>query len=217
MKRNRFWVVTVALAVLFTNGLFFGGMAPLAHAQTPAETQPVDELFFYDKPAVTQYQFDLFASFAKTKKGQLGSYYTEMDPTLASRVENIKRAVDKIDGVVINPGESFSYNETVGNSNLPEDGWLPAGVIMNGAMTDGYGGGICQVSTTLFNAVDQAGLTIVERHSHSLHVKYAPPGRDATVAYGVLDFVFSNPLDHPVKIKAKVYDDSYVLVRIMKA
>ncbi|MET3288968.1 UNVERIFIED_CONTAM: vancomycin resistance protein VanW [Brevibacillus sp. OAP136] len=213
MNRNRFWMVTAALAVLFTNGVFFGGAMSFAHAQT----QPISEPFFFDKPAVTQHQFDLFQNFLKPKKGQLGSYYTGMDPTNVNRVANIKRAVDKIDNVVIQPGGKFSYNDTVGNANLPEDGWLTAGVIMNGALSEGYGGGICQVSSTLFNAVDQAGLTVVERHSHSLPTKYVPAGRDATVAYGTLDFVFSNSFDYPVKIKAKVYDDSYVLVRILKA
>lgn len=213
MNRNRFWLVTAALAVLFTNGIFMVGQDQYVSAQT----QPVEQPVFYDKPALTKHQMKLIATFTKKKNGQLGSYYTEMNPTLVNRVANIKKAVDMIDGQTLKPGELFSYNATVGNSNLPENGWLQAGVIVNGSLVEGYGGGICQVSSTLFNAVDKAGLTIVERHSHSLPIKYVPSGRDATVAYGILDFVFRNSLDHPVKIKAKVYDDTFVLIRIVKA
>ncbi|WP_370646649.1 VanW family protein [Brevibacillus sp. AF8] len=111
----------------------------------------------------------------------------------------------------------FSFNEIVGNSNLPVDGWQQAGVIQNGQLVDDYGGGVCQVSSTLYNAVAEAGMIMVERHNHSKSVRYVPVGQDATVAYGYKDFKFTNLYDFPVKIKAKSYDDEHVVIAIIRA
>lgn len=146
----------------------------------------------------------------------VGLYYTSMAGSSESRIHNIKKAMRKINGEKIKPGEEFSYNKEVGNSNLAEDGWKEAHVIQNGQLTEGYGGGICQVSSTLFNAVMEAQLSIVERHSHSKTVGYVPVGQDATVAYGLLDFRFSNPYYYTLKIKAKTYDDTEVVIAILK-
>ncbi|MEJ8544727.1 VanW family protein [Brevibacillus borstelensis] len=146
----------------------------------------------------------------------VGLYYTSMAGSSESRIHNIKKAVRRINGEKIEPGEEFSYNKEVGNSNLAEEGWKEAHVIVNGQLTDGYGGGICQVSSTLYNAVMEAQLPIVERHSHSKKVGYVPVGQDATVAFGLLDFRFANPYDYTLKIKAKTYDDTDVVIAILK-
>lgn len=147
----------------------------------------------------------------------LGFYYTSMEGSSEGRIHNIEKAVRRINGEKINPNQIFSYNQEVGNANLEDEGWKQAGVIMNGQLVDGFGGGICQVSSTLYNAVLEAGLTVVERHSHSKTVGYVPVGQDATVAYGLLDFQFANPFDFPVKIKAKTYDDKHVVIAIVRA
>lgn len=89
------------------------------------------------------------------------------------------------------------------NSNLAEDGWLKAGVISNGQLVDDYGGGICQVSSTLYNATVEAGMAVVEPHTHSKTVGYVPVGMNATIAYGYMDFQFVNPYDFEVKYKSE--------------
>ena len=99
------------------------------------------------------------------------------------------------------PGESFSYNGKLGNTTK-EKGYKEGGAYVGGKVVQAYGGGICQVSTTLYNAVLYANLEIVERHNHSYAVNYVPAGRDATVAYGGKDFKFKNNRSYPVKIVA---------------
>lgn len=147
----------------------------------------------------------------------IGFYHTTMQTSSDARKHNIKKAMEKINNEKIQPQGIFSYNKEVGNANLEEDGWKKAGVILNGQLTDDYGGGICQVSSTLYNATEEAKMTMVEHHNHSKTVGYVPAGKDATVAYGVLDFQFSNPYDFPVKIKAKTYDEKHVVVAIVRA
>ncbi|WP_238933638.1 VanW family protein [Brevibacillus choshinensis] len=147
----------------------------------------------------------------------LGFYYTTMKGSSDARVHNIKKAAKRLNGEMLDPHETFSYNQTVGNSNLADEGWRQAGVIVGGQLVDGYGGGICQVSSTLFNAVTDAKMTVTERHSHSKRVGYVPVGMDATVAYGFMDLQFVNPFDFQVKIKAKVYDGDKVVIAIVRA
>lgn len=178
--------------------------APLASAAQPtAAVQGFDRQELIEKLDVKE-------------KDVIGLYYTSMEGSPENRIHNIKKAVKKINGEKVKPGEFFSFNQEVGNSNLAEDGWKEANVIADGQLTQGYGGGICQVSSTLFNAVQEAQLTIEERHSHSKTVGYVPVGQDATIAYGLLDFRFSNPFDHSLKIKAKTYDDTDVVIAILK-
>ncbi|WP_312108429.1 VanW family protein [Brevibacillus reuszeri] len=150
-------------------------------------------------------------------KDVLGFYHTTMDTSSEARRYNIEKAMRKINNEIIEPNAVFSYNKEVGNANLEEDGWQKAGVILNGQLTDDYGGGICQVSSTLYNATEEAQMTIVERHHHSKSVGYVPAGQDATVAYGYLDFQFSNPYDFPVKLKAKTFDEKHVVIAIIRA
>ncbi|MFD2371673.1 VanW family protein [Brevibacillus sp. GCM10020057] len=147
----------------------------------------------------------------------LGFFHTSMEGSTDERIHNIKKAMKKMNGTKLAPHAVFSYNETIGNSNIAEDGWEKAGVIAGGQLTEGYGGGICQVSSTLYNAAEEAGMTVLERHAHSKTVGYVPAGMDATVAYGYLDFRFANPYDFPVKIKAKTYGDKHVVVAIVRA
>lgn len=201
MKRFRSWTICMMFALVLT-GLF----TPVsAFANTEESVSPVELREKYiDK-------MDL------KSEDVLGFYHTSMEGSSEGRMSNIEKAMKKINGEKIKPNEVFSYNEEVGNSNIAEDGWEKAGVILNGHLVDDYGGGICQVSSTLYNAAAEAGLTMVERHTHSKNVGYVPVGQDATVAYGLLDFKFQNPFDYPVKIKAKTYDDNHVVIAIVRA
>lgn len=132
----------------------------------------------------------------------LGSYYTFIAGSYA-RFNNIALASKAINNTIVWPGEIFSFNDTVG-PRTPERGYMPAPVIIMGSMNLDYGGGVCQVSSTLYNAVSKAGLKIVERHMHSKPIHYVPSGMDATVDYGSLDLKFENDTEGPVIIKSAV-------------
>lgn len=132
----------------------------------------------------------------------LTGYRTSFDPALANRSANVALAARLIDGYVLRPGEEFSFNEVVG-PRLHETGFLEAPEIVGEEFVEGVGGGICQVSSTLYNAALYADLEITERYRHSVPLGYVPPGRDATLYYGVMDFRFKNSLDQPVIIRAE--------------
>lgn len=117
----------------------------------------------------------------------------------ASRVENINIACGAINGVVLLSGGSFSFNDTVGRRS-EENGYGDAPVLVNGHKEQGCGGGVCQVSSTLYMAALDAGMTIDERHKHSESVAYAPDGNDATVVFGEKDLCFTNGLAAPVTL-----------------
>ncbi|HHV98357.1 MAG TPA: VanW family protein [Clostridiaceae bacterium] len=121
-----------------------------------------------------------------------------------SRLNNIDLAAEKIDKKVINPGEEFSFNAVVGR-RTEEKGYEEAPIIVkteNGPKKDyDIGGGICQISTTLYNAAEEAGLKITERHVHSKDVGYVERGEDATVSYGTMDFKFVNTRKKPIVIR----------------
>lgn len=131
---------------------------------------------------------------------KLSSYTTKYNAGQRARTNNVSLAAKTINNYVVKPGETFSYNKVVGRRD-PSRGYKEAPIFVGGAVEPGMGGGVCQVSTTLYNAVLLADLTVVERHPHSKIVAYAPAGRDATVAYGSLDFKFRNNYTHPVTIK----------------
>ncbi len=116
------------------------------------------------------------------------------------RHSNISLASSAVNNTVVWPGEVFSFNETVG-PRTPERGYLPAPVILMGGGGMDFGGGVCQVSSTIYNAALSSGLRIVERHPHSRPVRYVPAGRDATVNYGYLDLKVLNNRPEPVIIK----------------
>ena len=121
-----------------------------------------------------------------------------------NRNVNLEIAAKKIDGVIVKPGEHFSFNKVVG-SRTKANGFKDAGVIQSGRVIPGIGGGICQVSTTLYRAALLSGLKITERHNHSIYdgIEYADRGLDAAVAWGYKDFKFVNSLKTPILIYAK--------------
>ncbi|MCR6545526.1 VanW family protein [Dehalobacterium formicoaceticum] len=146
---------------------------------------------------------DMIAKERAKMPQKIGSFSTNFNASDKERTQNLKLAAQAIHNIELSPGKRFSFNETVG-PRTPQRGYEKAGVFVNKELVDGYGGGICQVSSTLYNAVQNAGLSIVERHSHSLPVSYVPKGKDATVSYGALDFKFKNNLETPVSLKTRV-------------
>lgn len=130
----------------------------------------------------------------------LAKYETEFNEQNINRSENIKLAVAKINGTVILPEKVFSYNDIVGN-RTEEAGFKYAPMYQGGRLVEGIGGGICQVSTTLYNASLYANLEIVERKNHQFLPGYIQVGRDATVADGYIDFKFKNTRKYPIKIE----------------
>ncbi|MCM3628630.1 VanW family protein [Paenibacillus glycanilyticus] len=138
---------------------------------------------------------------ASIKEKAIGHYVTYYNSNNKNRSHNISLAAKAISNAVVFPGETFSFNRTVGQRTM-EKGYLSAPVIVRGELSEGVGGGICQVSSTLYNAIDSAGLKIVQRYSHSRHVPYVMPGRDATVSWDGPDFVFQNQYNQPILIRA---------------
>lgn len=128
--------------------------------------------------------------------------------TSNSRNHNIRITCEKIDGMILQPGDSFSYNGTVGQ-RTPENGYQLAGVIYNGETQEDYGGGICQLSSMMYQAVVKANLQVDERHPHTWPSSYTTVGTDAAVDWGSLDFKFTNNSEYPVVIHAYYNNDEY--------
>jgi vancomycin resistance protein YoaR len=147
---------------------------------------------------------------AHIKTQQIGQYITYFNSKNKSRSNNIELASKALDSHVVFPGETFSFNQVVGNRTIAK-GYMRAPIIVRGELSEGIGGGICQVSSTLFNAVDRAGLKIVQRYSHSKRVPYVPSGRDATVSWYGPDFQFKNQYNQPILIRAKRYGGSMMV------
>jgi len=140
---------------------------------------------------------ELYAAQAGTELGK----YTTMYNTVESRATNIEVSASRINGVVLEPGQSFSFSKTV----LPRtraNGYVQGPVIIGGRIVDGMGGGICQVSSTLYAAMTYAGIPATERYPHSLNMDYVPRGLDATIASPYKDLKFTNTLDYPIQITA---------------
>lgn len=127
----------------------------------------------------------------------LGSYETPLDPEEYNRNHNIKLAAAAVEGLILEPGEVFSFNKSVGPITK-DSGFLEAMVIQNRKFVPGIGGGICQLATTLYQVALRAELEIVERASHSRPVYYVPLGQDAAVASGLLDLKIRNNRDFPI-------------------
>jgi len=132
---------------------------------------------------------------------QLATFTTRFDASDTNRTTNLVLACQKINGKVVLAGETFSYNKTLGPRTAAA-GYKNAKIYEAGAVVDGLGGGICQISSTLYNSVLKANLEIVERRNHQFVTSYVPAGRDATVVYGMTDFKFKNTRKYPVRITA---------------
>lgn len=130
---------------------------------------------------------------------KLAGYTTYFDPGQSARANNLEIALRYLNEKVVMPGETFSYNDTIGDTTAAK-GYKPAATFKGGTVVNEMGGGICQTTSTLYNVVLMANLEIVERHQHGLPVGYVPPSRDATVYSPTLDFKFKNNRNYPIKI-----------------
>lgn len=134
---------------------------------------------------------------------ELSRFSTNYAASNTNRTTNLVLAAGKINGTVLMPGETFSYNQVVGERTIAA-GYKEAPIYVSGRVEDGLGGGICQITTTLYNAVVYANLEIVERTNHQFVPSYVGAGRDATVVYGAIDFKFKNNRNYPIKIVCSV-------------
>ncbi len=157
------------------------------------------ELDFVEEiPAITK-------EYNQNNTQKIASFTTNVADSTGGRKRNVKRALDKFNGFVLKPNEQVSFNEIIGDHTI-ENGYEIATIIYNGEYTDGIGGGICQASSTLYNALLLSGVEIVEVHKHSLPVKYVPLALDAMVAEHTADLKFVNHGEYPIYISS--YADS---------
>ncbi len=151
----------------------------------------------------------------QTKEKEIAKFSTDILVDDNKRDNNLELTASKINNTIVKNGESFSFNDVVGNPT-PDKGYKKAGIIVDGKKEKGYGGGNCQISTTLYDAVLKVdGLKVTERHEHGKDVGYVEEGKDATVVYDELDLKFENNTGYDIKIKAEVTSKE-VIVRIMK-
>lgn len=148
--------------------------------------------YIEEVPAITkEYNENL------TKK--ISSFTTNVADSTGGRKHNVKRALDQFNGFILNPNEEVSFNEIIGEHTI-ENGYKTATIIYNGEFTDGIGGGICQASSTLYNALLLGGVEITEVHKHSLPVRYVPLALDAMVSEHTADLKFKNVSEYPIYI-----------------
>lgn len=148
---------------------------------------------------------------AQTEKERvIGSYATPLEGRMRNQRHNAELAMKNVVGEIIPPGATFSFCEAAGTWTH-DRGYAKAPVSFNGQLIDSWGGGVCQASTTLYNAALMAGMEIVERHRHRFAPSYVPPGRDAAVAYPRLDLKFRNPYPFPVQIRGEIVSNRIVM------
>ncbi len=143
----------------------------------------------------------------------LGSYTSAYNMGLVNRTKNVTLAANFVNGTIVMPGKRFSYNSVVGKRTA-ERGFVEATVYTGEGTEEGLGGGICQVSSTVYCAQLRANLKTIARKNHSYTVAYVPLGQDATVVYGAIDYIFENDTNYPIKIQAYA-NGGYLTVKIM--
>ena len=160
-------------------------------AKHSSATINLDGYFLQTPPAITTSHLEAIDTL-------VASYSTEFT-TGTGNATNITLASQHINGILLQPGDVFSFNDVLGNTTL-EKGYTYAPVIVNAKLVQGVGGGVCQVSSTLYNAVLMLGLTPIERQPHSKPSSYVPLGQDATIDWGNIDFKFKNTFNYPLYI-----------------
>lgn len=163
------------------------------NSQLSEEVVQVEAPLEVTKPAIDKAQLE------KMNK-KISSHTTNFSSSNANRINNIELATKAINGTILMPGETFSFNEVVGERTRAR-GYKDAGVIIGDSIQSGLGGGICQVSSTLYNAILKTGIKSTERRNHTLLLSYVPMGLDATVDWGNIDYKFTNTLNYPIYIE----------------
>ena len=180
--------------------------ARAAYNKTPDEIVKIPLTITEPKVYTKHLEVNLF-------KYCLAEVETHFSPKKVARTANVRLAAKLVNGTILNPGEEFSYNKVVGPRTAAR-GFKEAGVFANGEVVDGIGGGICQVSSTIYMAALRANMKITERKNHAFYVDYTPKGEDATVVYGSIDFRFKNTSAYPIKIVA-TSKNNYIRIQIM--
>lgn len=151
----------------------------------------------------------------KVTEEEISSYSTKLGGSTENRLTNIRITCGKLNGTVVSAGDTFSFCNLVGPSTA-EEGYKEATVIVDGEKVQALGGGNCQISSTLYNAVLAVpDLSVLERHEHGRDVSYVPDGKDAAVSYGSVDFRFKNNSSNNIKLYFDT-DDVTLTVRIVK-
>ena len=159
---------------------------------------------------VTEAEPEITAEMLSSVTDLIGSFYTTYNNADANRNTNLRVGCENLNGSIIMPGEVFSVTEALGPQTYA-NGYRSAGVYVNGKVESGMGGGVCQISTTVYNAVIMAELEIVERFPHSMTVGYVPLGRDAAIADNYKDFQFRNNTDTPIYLEAYAANNKLVI------
>lgn len=144
-----------------------------------------------------------FAATRRRPEATLARFVTSLEGRTPNQIHNVRLAARALHGVWIRPGEVFSFNRTVGPWSS-DTGFRRAPVSYDGELVPSWGGGVCQASTTLYNAALLAGLQVVERHRHRWVPRYVAPGQDAAVAFSNIDLRLRNPYPWPVRLEAEV-------------
>ena len=138
---------------------------------------------------------------------EISSFSTDVIDNDNDRDTNIRITCNEINGIIVKNGEEFSFNKVAGNPT-PDRGYKKAGVFIDGELKKGYGGGNCQVSTTIYNAVNNIdGIKVTEKHEHGKEVGYIEMGKDSTVVYDSLDLKFENNTGYDIKIYVELSDN----------
>ncbi len=184
-----------------------------AYFQQMQKTQPLPSILDVDTSKLGNWGKISGSAFAAyvDQPTLLEGYYTRLINSSAARTNNVSLSCNAVNETILQPNQIFSFNQVVGERTTAK-GYQDAPIFMGKEVVPGVGGGICQTSTTLYNAALQSGLQIIERHPHSMPVAYAPSGYDATVSWGSADFRFKNTSGTPMHISCKIIKNYVVAV-----
>jgi vancomycin resistance protein YoaR len=179
-------------------------------SQNNVATDEIDKLNV-DQDTINQKEDEL----STTQPTQIATYTTTIYDSDTNRIDNISLAISKLNGTIVKKGEEFSFNSTIGPMDESQGFKKALGFDGQGNKIEISGGGICQISSTLYNSALLANLEVTERHPHSHRVYYVPQDKDATILYGTYDFKFKNNTDQDIKIEA-INDTANVTINLFK-
>lgn len=208
MKNNKWIFVILAIFILIGIGIYFFFFSNSNHNTNPtpgtrvstdnANLQNTNEPNSNEEDNNTTRKESVGVTEGLEK--EVATFSTKIMEEDNNRDNNMEISLSKLNNTIVKNGDTFSFNDTVG-CPTPDEGYEKAGVFVEDKYKKDYGGGNCQVSTTLYNAVLKVdGLKVTERHEHTQEVYYVPLGRDAAVAYGEIDLKFKNNTGHDIKI-----------------
>ena len=203
MKNKKWIFIMLAIIVLISVGIYFFFSSSKPNIEpTPGTRVSTSNSTNSNNSQQENYETTQKESVGVTEglEKEIAKFSTKIMEEDNHRDNNMEISISKLNGTIVKNGDTFSFNETVG-SPTPNEGYEKAGVFVEDKYKKDYGGGNCQVSTTLYNAVLKVnGLKVTERHEHTQEIYYVPLGKDAAVAYGEIDFKFKNNTGHDIKI-----------------